>query len=107
MIHSAWQKCMHCLLLIVEKQNSETTDGGTNTTAVQHTVTMNVHMHTSPANQNTDLKSSVNTSKQANGKSSTPHVNNLNSHVSFADENTDKSNIESYKLSLPAQKGFS
>eukprot|EP00957_Ditylum_brightwellii_P085523 6504904-Ditylum_brightwellii.AAC.2 len=64
-------------------------------------------MHTSPANQNADPKSSANTNRQIDGKSSTPYMNNLNKGVSFADENTKKSNIESYELSLPAQKGFS
>eukprot|EP00957_Ditylum_brightwellii_P146924 11185726-Ditylum_brightwellii.AAC.1 len=34
-------------------------------------------------------------------------MNNLNSCVYFADENTKKSDSESYKLSLPAQKRFS
>eukprot|EP00957_Ditylum_brightwellii_P054753 4148786-Ditylum_brightwellii.AAC.1 len=78
-------------MLTVEKQNSSTTDGGTNTTAAQHTVTVNVHMHISPANQNIDPKSSANASRQINGKN----------------ENTEKSNSGSYKSSLPTQKGFS
>eukprot|EP00957_Ditylum_brightwellii_P112314 8563581-Ditylum_brightwellii.AAC.1 len=45
--------------------NSSTTDGGNIITAVQHTATVNVHMHNSPANQNADPKSSANTSGQA------------------------------------------
>eukprot|EP00957_Ditylum_brightwellii_P044955 3409988-Ditylum_brightwellii.AAC.1 len=86
---SLLKKCMHCFLFIVEKQNSSSTDGGTSTTAVQHTVTVNVHMHTSPANQIADPKSSANASRKANGKSSTPCISNLNSCVSFANEKTD------------------
>eukprot|EP00957_Ditylum_brightwellii_P003415 258810-Ditylum_brightwellii.AAC.1 len=101
------KKCMCCLLLIIEKQNSSTTDGDTSTNAAHHTVTVNVHMHASPANQYTDPKSSANTSRQTNGNSSTPCMNELNSHVSFADANAERSNVESYKLSLSAQKGSS
>eukprot|EP00957_Ditylum_brightwellii_P212113 15366985-Ditylum_brightwellii.AAC.1 len=101
------KKCMRCLTMIVEKQNSSTTDKGTSTTAVHHTVRVNVHMHTSPANPNADPKSSANTSKQTSGKSSTSYMNNLSKGVSFADKKTKKSSIESYKLSLHAQKGFS
>eukprot|EP00957_Ditylum_brightwellii_P003355 254233-Ditylum_brightwellii.AAC.1 len=33
------KKCMHCLLLIVEKWNISSTDRGTRTTAMQYTVT--------------------------------------------------------------------
>eukprot|EP00957_Ditylum_brightwellii_P193168 14708541-Ditylum_brightwellii.AAC.1 len=76
-------------MLIVDKQNSgmeanggeigtNTTAEGTSTTAGGHTFTVNVHMHTSPTNLNVDSKSSANTSRQVNGKSSTPHINNLN-----------------------------
>eukprot|EP00957_Ditylum_brightwellii_P027559 2083620-Ditylum_brightwellii.AAC.1 len=87
--------------------NSSTTAEGTSTTAVQHTITVNVHMHISLANRNKGPKSSANASGQTNGNFFTPHMNNLNKGVSFTHKNTEKSDFEIYKSSLPTQKGFS
>eukprot|EP00957_Ditylum_brightwellii_P159900 12171068-Ditylum_brightwellii.AAC.1 len=76
------KKCMHCLMSIVDKQNSgmeaNRGDISTSATARGQTFTVNVHMHTNSANQNADFKSSAKTSRQTNEKNSTPCINNLN-----------------------------
>eukprot|EP00957_Ditylum_brightwellii_P081227 6178966-Ditylum_brightwellii.AAC.1 len=85
----------------------------TSNTAGRQCITVNVNVHTSPANHNVDLNSSANASGQANGKRFTPCINKLSKGVSFPDDNTEKSDINSYnnmnenESRLPAQKGFS
>eukprot|EP00957_Ditylum_brightwellii_P021451 1618186-Ditylum_brightwellii.AAC.1 len=99
------------------EQNSEMKanggENGTSTTAGGHMFSVNVSMHTSPVDQNAVFKSSGNTIGYTNENNSTPHSNDLNKGISFANENTENSNIKSYnnmnehKSRLPAQKVFS
>eukprot|EP00957_Ditylum_brightwellii_P199002 15169267-Ditylum_brightwellii.AAC.1 len=65
------KKCMCCLMSIVVEWNSGmdvnggengniTAARGTSTTAGEHIFTVNLNVHTTPANQNADSKSSEN-----------------------------------------------